>query len=99
MRKFVEVPIEELQWIADMAGGCSATIGGYAADAERGGDASGIQLEDAQQCEAELEYIQLSLKARIRAHRRGQAPAPTFSLVGGLENYLSKREPWKSLGQ
>jgi hypothetical protein len=95
-QKCVAVPLEELKWMADMIGGCHATMASYAMDVEHGISNPAIDLTDAQQCEAELEYMQAALQARIKDHRRRKEPAPAFSLVGGLVSFLEQREPWKS---
>jgi hypothetical protein len=91
----VSIPLAELKWMLEVVGGTHATIASYAIEGERGGDVSGIRLEDAQQCETELEYIQIALVTRLRDHRRRKQPAPAFSIAGGAQEFLNARMPFK----
>lgn len=55
-----------------------------------------LELSVAQQNESEMAYVTEALDGRLREFLLGDDPADAFSLAGGIESYLRKREPFKS---
>jgi hypothetical protein len=55
-----------------------------------------LELSVAQQNQSEIAYVTEVLEGRLREFLTGEEPADAFSLAGGIENYLRKKEPFRS---